>query len=181
MPKIDLSEIKLWKVFASLGIPGIALGVFYFLFRRFNFLFPEVPVGWVGPIVALFMILASVIVFYALMRWAPASGVATVRITVLGPDNMPVENSKIKPSIGGETKKVDGGWELELAISKLPDDQKITIYAEQKQTNLFGQREIVVKKRKLTATSIQLKQKPKTPKKKIVSVPEVKIGEMPLM
>ena len=72
MPRIDLSEIKLWKVFASLGIPGLALGVFFMLFRKFNFPFPEVPAIWMGPIVVLFMVLTAGIVFYALKRWAPS-------------------------------------------------------------------------------------------------------------
>jgi hypothetical protein len=65
-------ENKIWKIFASLGIPGLALGVFYMLFRTFNWRFPEVPSGWVGPIIVLFMVLTSGIVFYALNCWAPS-------------------------------------------------------------------------------------------------------------
>ena len=71
---------------------------------------------------------------------------------------MPVGSSKIRSSIGGETKKVDGGWELEIAESKLPNNRKIMIYA--KQANLKGQSEIFVVIGKTTSVSIQLKRKP---------------------
>ena len=67
MPNIDL-----WKVFVSLGVPGLALGVFYMLFRTFSFDFPAVPSKWVGPIIVLFMLLTSSVTFYALSLWSPS-------------------------------------------------------------------------------------------------------------
>jgi hypothetical protein len=153
-----MPEIELWKVFTSLGIPGLAFGVFYMLFRRFRWKFPQVPRIWVGPIIILFMLLSSGLTFYALMHFIPdpPSDVATIRITILGPDMMPMENSVIRSSIGGETKEVAAGWELEVAESKLPIDRKIIIYAEQKQAHLKGQGEIVVSGEKTTSASILL-------------------------
>lgn len=64
-------ESKILKVFASLGVPGLALGIFYMLFRTFHWDFPEVPVGYVGPIIVLFMVIIGAIVFYALNRFTP--------------------------------------------------------------------------------------------------------------
>ena len=165
-----MPEIELWKIFASLGIPGFALGVFYMLFRRFKWKFSKVPRIWGGPIIILFMLLSSGLTFYALTLWAPSSDVAAVRITVLGLDNMPVENSEIRSSIGGETKKVNGGWELEIAESKLPDNRKIIIYANQ--NDLKGQSEISVVGGKTTTASIQLKQNSSAQTKD--SVPDAK-------
>lgn len=66
-----MPEIELWKVFASLGIPGLALGVFYMLSRQFKWKFPQVPRIWVGPIIILFIISVSGITLYALTLWAP--------------------------------------------------------------------------------------------------------------
>jgi hypothetical protein len=83
-------------------------------------------------------------------------GVAAVRVTVLGIDKMPIEDAQVWSSIGGETKKVAGGWELEFPMSKLPKDRKITVYAAQKSIYLKGQREIIVNEVKPTAASIQL-------------------------
>lgn len=65
-------ESKLFKIFASLGVPGLALGVFYMLFKKFNWQFPIVPTEWVGPIIVLFMLLVSGIVFYALTIYKPS-------------------------------------------------------------------------------------------------------------
>lgn len=148
-------KVELWKVFTSLGIPGFALGVFYMLFRQFKWKLPSVPLIWRGPILVIFMLLASGLTFFALDRWAPAPDVVVVRITVLGPNKMPVDNSEIRSSVGGESKKVDGGWELEVAESKLPNDRRITIYAKQEQNRLKGQHEITLRSR-INIDSIQL-------------------------
>jgi hypothetical protein len=83
-------------------------------------------------------------------------GMAVVRITVLGSDKMPIEDAQVWSSVGGEAKKVAGGWELEFPMSKLPEDRKITVYAAQKSAYLKGQREIIVNEGKPTAASIQL-------------------------
>ncbi len=64
-------ESRLFKIFLSLGVPGLALGIFYMLFKTFNWSFPIVPTNWVGPIIILFMLLTSGIVFYALTLWKP--------------------------------------------------------------------------------------------------------------
>ena len=64
-------ENNLLKIFVSLGVPGLALGVFYMLFKSFKWDFPQVPSVWVGPIIIFFMLLTSSIVFYVLTLWAP--------------------------------------------------------------------------------------------------------------
>jgi hypothetical protein len=64
-------ELNLFKIFISLGVPGLALGVFYMLFKVFKWDFPKVPVKWVGPIVVIFMILVFSLTFYTVTLWAP--------------------------------------------------------------------------------------------------------------
>jgi len=64
-------DVDIWKIFVSLGVPGLALGIFYMLFKTFKWEFPKVPVKWVAPIIILFMLLTFSIVFYALTLWAP--------------------------------------------------------------------------------------------------------------
>jgi hypothetical protein len=83
-------------------------------------------------------------------------GIAVVRVTVLGSDKMPIEDAQVWSSIGGESKKVAGGWEVEFPISKLPENRKITVYAAQRSAYLKGQREITVNEGKPTVASIQL-------------------------
>jgi hypothetical protein len=49
----------------------------------------------------------------------PRDDVIKLRVTVLGPDSVPVEDSKVWLSIGGEAKKVTGGWEFDIPFNKL--------------------------------------------------------------
>jgi hypothetical protein len=65
-------ESRILRILVSLGVPGVALGIFYLLFRTFKWEFAQVPEGWVGPIVVLFMLLTAGVVFYALTLWRPA-------------------------------------------------------------------------------------------------------------
>ena len=53
-----------------------------------------------------------------------------------------LKESGVWSSIGGETKKVTGGWEIEIPISKIPNNQKVTIIAKQKEAHLKGEHEI---------------------------------------
>lgn len=64
-------EPEIWKIFVSLGVPGLALGVLYMLFRQFNWQFPQVPRSWVGPIVVLFILTTAGLIYAALYFWAP--------------------------------------------------------------------------------------------------------------
>ncbi|SRR6266851_438546 len=65
-------EYRLWKVFASLGVPGLALGVFYMLYMAFNWNFLErLPNTWAALIIILFMVSLFLLVYHALTLWSP--------------------------------------------------------------------------------------------------------------
>ncbi|MFL6237106.1 MAG: hypothetical protein ACJ76N_28510 [Thermoanaerobaculia bacterium] len=64
-------ELNILKVVVSLGVPGLALGVFFLLFRSFRWRLSPVPKEWAGPVIVLFMVLTSTVIFYALTLWAP--------------------------------------------------------------------------------------------------------------
>jgi hypothetical protein len=102
------------------------------------------------------MVLVAVIVLYGLTLWAPVAGVTTIRVSLLGPDKMPIDEGQVWASIGAEAKKVTGGWELEFASAKLPQDRKVIIYAARRQAHLKGQGEITVEKGQSTPVAIQL-------------------------
>jgi hypothetical protein len=73
LQEAEMPEIELWKIAVSLGVPGLALGVFYMLFRSFHWRFPSVPQKWVAPIIVLFMLVTAGIVLTALILWAPSN------------------------------------------------------------------------------------------------------------
>jgi hypothetical protein len=114
------------------------------------------------------------VLLWWLSPFAPVStgaGVVAVRVTVLGIDKMPTEEAQVWSSVGGEAKKVTGGWEFEIPLSKLPANQKLTVYATQKSAYLKGQREITVAEGKPIPVSIQLEREISAQVKGTVSDP----------
>jgi hypothetical protein len=65
------AETKLIKVLTVLGVPGVALGVFYLLLKDFSFSFSEVPPSLSALIAILFIAVVGSVAIYALHRWSP--------------------------------------------------------------------------------------------------------------
>ena len=62
---------KFIRSLVALGVPGVALGIFYLLLRTFNFQFSQISPLWTAAIAVLFLLIVGVITFYALHRWSP--------------------------------------------------------------------------------------------------------------
>lgn len=131
-------QIELWKVFTSLGVPGLALGVFYMLFRKFEWQFPKVPKTWAGPIVVLFMMLVAGIIFHALTLWAPngnkQSNVVEYKgIIVNSYDNEPLWKATVKYSSNGVEKTFFtdsfGNYKLIIDFEIFQNTGTLTAYA----------------------------------------------------
>jgi hypothetical protein len=72
-------EDRILRALATLGVPGVALGVFYLLLRQFGFQFSTIdPVASAG-IAILFLLLVAGVTFYALRHTGAA--VASARPT----------------------------------------------------------------------------------------------------
>jgi hypothetical protein len=121
---MGLEQIQLWQVFVSLGVPGLALGVFYMLFRAFKWEFPKVPRNWVGPLVLVFMLLTAIVTLFALARFtAPppsendntAASNETTKFTgdrninAKGDGNISVTGDNSSVVIGSETENANRG------------------------------------------------------------------------
>lgn len=106
-------EIEVFNILVSLGVPGVALGILYFLFRKFSFSFPPVQKRWVGPIVILFMLLISSIVFYTLSLWSPKV------IKIENEDKNTTSASSSSQEISGIINDQESILKLELELQKL--------------------------------------------------------------
>ena len=53
-----------------------------------------------------------------------------VRAVVLNDQGTPVEDARVWSSLGGEAKKVGGGWQFDISPATVPADGKLTVYAE---------------------------------------------------
>jgi hypothetical protein len=76
--------------------------------------------------------------FYLKHSEAVLNSVYRVRVTVIGTEHTPVENATVWSSIGGEPKKVNGGWEFDIPNGNKPLEGEIIIYAKIENTSLQG-------------------------------------------
>jgi hypothetical protein len=66
-------ESRILKIFVLLGVPGVALGVFYLLLKQFGFEFSKIGSTASAFIAIIFLLIVGGITFFALHRWAPAT------------------------------------------------------------------------------------------------------------
>jgi hypothetical protein len=64
-------ESRILKSLIVLGVPGVALGVFYLLLRSFNFRFGEIERTWAAIIAIIFLVIVGAITIFALLRFTP--------------------------------------------------------------------------------------------------------------
>jgi hypothetical protein len=95
-------ETKFIRVLATLGIPGVALGIFYLLLKAFKFQFAQVDGTWTAAIVILFLLVVGAITLFALHRWAPVRHteppVTRNENIPLNVQNQPMQKIENKPS-----------------------------------------------------------------------------------
>lgn len=71
-------------------------------------------------------------------------GVFRVRVNVVDDHNIPVNDASVTSSLGGEPKKIAGGWEFDIPVQTKPIDGKLTVYAVQPNAFLKGHTDIVL-------------------------------------
>ena len=79
-----MDTAKIFKALVVLGVPGVALGVFYLLLRGFGFQFETIDATWAAIIAIIFLIVVGGVTLFALHRFAP-----TASEQVSGPQQIP--------------------------------------------------------------------------------------------
>lgn len=65
-----------------------------------------------------------------------------LRVTVLSPMRVPVNDAKVTSSTGGEPKKVEGGWQFDIPAASKPANGQLVVYAKVDDTALTGETEV---------------------------------------
>lgn len=65
-------EVNIIRTLVALGVPGVALGIFYLLLRSFKFRFAQVSPEWTAIVAILFLFVVGGITLYALHLWRPS-------------------------------------------------------------------------------------------------------------
>jgi hypothetical protein len=87
------------------------------------------------------------------------SSLYRVRVIVISPDQIPVEDAKVWSSFGGEPKKVAGGWQFDIPEASIPKKTTLTFYASKETAFLKGQEKLVLGNDFNPVVTIQLKKK----------------------
>jgi hypothetical protein len=90
-----------------------------------------------GSLIAGFAIVAIVVIALGSLYLSKVD-IYRVRITVIGPQGTPTEDAKVWSSIGGEPKKVAGGWQFDIPATSRPADGKLTVWASMDSAYLNG-------------------------------------------
>jgi hypothetical protein len=83
-------------------------------------------------------------------------GLYRVRVVVLGTDKLPDNDAQVTSSNGGESKKVEGGWEFDIPPQSRPAEGKMKLYASEKNAFLAGSSAVVLDKDYFPTVEIQL-------------------------
>src|SRR5579859_7840698 len=111
------------------------------------------------PAVAWWVVTAIVVIALAPIV-APAYlnsyGIYRVRVVVLDERKIPTNDAKVTCSVGGEVKKVEGGWECDIPSKTKPVDGKMQAYARIDEAFLTGNSELELKDDYSPVATIQL-------------------------
>jgi hypothetical protein len=106
---------------------------------------PALPVRATGGFAAFALVLLWWISPLAPVKTSDEpGGVFRVRATILDPGGLPVDEAIVWSSVGGEAKRVSGGWQLDIPASTRPADGKLTVYASKAPAFLQGQTDLIL-------------------------------------
>ena len=104
---------------------------------------------WRGRRLTLIWLLPVTLLILAALPLVARSYIAThgiyrVRVTVLDPHSSPVDDCKLTSSLGGEPKKVAGGWEFDIPVATRAADGRLTVYATEPSAFLIGRTDVTL-------------------------------------
>jgi hypothetical protein len=125
--------------------------VLYLLLKRRKKEIP--PAAWV--VILLLVVIPVGASVYSGLPVKPS--IYRLRVTVVDPQNIPVEDARVWSSFGGEPKKVAGGWQFDIPEESKPKEGKLTVYASKESAFLTGQSELTLTNDHNPAVAINLK------------------------
>ena len=128
---------RLFEVATRISTPwalaAFAIVAIFFLVFKLRGKVPPIP-----AIVAI--VLLGLVPIIIAQLGSPA--IYRVRVTVVGPQGTPVDDAKVWSSMGGESKKVAGGWQFDIPAAARPADGALTIWASLESAYLKGSQEV---------------------------------------
>ena len=115
----------------------------------------KVPVlVWVS--IWLLVLIPAVASVYVEVARSGVTSIYRLRVTVVDPQHVPVEDARVWSSMGGEPKKVAGGWQFDIPTASKPEDGRLTVFASLPAAFLSGKQELILKDDYNPTVTIQL-------------------------
>jgi hypothetical protein len=124
-------ESKILRVLVVLGVPGVALGVFYLLLRQFNFQFETISPTWSALIAILFLLIVGFVTFYTIHKWAPER------------DKQGIVNNRLSSNDDLLDIRIKTTWGVPTGIGPHPNSL-LCIEVQNHSTQIFYFRSLVV-------------------------------------
>jgi hypothetical protein len=129
----------------------VVMSLFYAIRKRSR-------VAWILPPTILVLGIASL----TAETYLASRGLYHIRIVVLDQDREPIDDAQITSSIGGEIKKGERNWELDIRPQSKPSDGRVTFYASIGNSYLSGESTAILGKDYHPLVKIQLRPVPST-------------------
>jgi hypothetical protein len=113
-------------------------------------------VAWVLAITILMLGVAPLVAW----TYLQSRGIYRIRIVVLALDNLPFSDVEVTSSVGGEIKKANDTWELDIPPQTRPADGRVTVSASARNAFLAGSTSIVLGENYYLAYPIHLQPLP---------------------
>lgn len=154
---LNLAESSsIWDAVIKIGTPwnlaAFALAVVLFIVLK-NRNKPIPVIAWI-VIVLLVALPVGASVYRTFLN---NNTIYRLRVTVVDPQQIPIEDAKVWSSFGGEPKRVAGGWQFDIPTASKPEDSKLTIFASKESAFLTGQADLTLANDHNPAVTINLK------------------------
>jgi hypothetical protein len=130
------------------ALAAFAMAAIVLLLARRSGKTPPIAWGAVAAIVLLGLV--------PMLAQLSGGAIYRVRVIVVGSEGTPIEEAKVWSSMGGEPKKVSGGWQLDIPAASRPADGKLTVWASLDTAYLKGSQEVALDNDRNPAVTIRL-------------------------
>ncbi|MBC7788857.1 MAG: hypothetical protein H7Z74_02830 [Anaerolineae bacterium] len=97
------------------------------------------PLLWGGLAAIMVLTLTPTVADTLLRHQVQTADIYRLRVTVVGPDSVPVDHAKVWSSWGGQPKEFSGGWQFDIPRSTIPKTGAMTVFGSLEQAFLRGQ------------------------------------------
>lgn len=92
---------------------------------------------------------------WAVMR-PETPGIYQLRVTVISPQRVPIDDAKVTTNVGGEPSRVTGGWQFDIPDAKLPRSRQIKVFVEHPASFTRGDAIVTFGEQRVLATEVVL-------------------------